>query len=70
MKSQPELQMRTTRDTGTAVFCACGAVVMTLRPGEGVYPKGVLMRTLGTTTERTTTCPECAASHTIPVTAQ
>jgi len=70
MLSQPNLVTRNVRDAGTDIFCSCGSVVTTLKPGEGVYPKGVLMRTLGTTTTRKASCPDCGASHTIPVTTQ
>lgn len=59
---------RSTRDTGTDVACACGATLFTLAPCEGVYPRGVLLRTLAdSTTTRRGECQECGAGYTIPV---
>lgn len=59
---------RGTRDTGTEVACACGAALFTLAPDEGIYPRGVLLRTLAdSTTQRKGACQRCGAAYTIPV---
>jgi hypothetical protein len=64
----PDADLRSTTDEGTAVGCACGARLFTLAPGEGVYPQGVLMRTLADHNEqRTGVCTECDAQYSIPV---
>lgn len=59
---------RGTRAAGTEVACACGATLFTLAPNEGVYPRGVLLRTLAdSTAKRKGQCSTCGAAYTIPV---
>jgi len=69
MRNDPTIQMAKP-DPGTAIVCPCGAELAKLAPGEGVYPSGVLMRTLGKTENKFMRCPECRAEATIPVTTQ
>jgi hypothetical protein len=67
MRSEPGIQLRG-QDPGVAVSCPCGAELITLARGEGVYPVGTLMRQLGETKVRKGKCAHCAAEYSIPVT--